>query len=84
MLGASPGITSAAVVFQRHDILGAELQAVLVADASCVNPQRAAEIAAKAELAPHERPRRYHVVAEMSLTASAKTDLVARSRLISA
>lgn len=74
------GVAAAAVVSRSHDILGAELHAFVVADPG--SDPRAAERAAKAGLAPHERPRRWHVVESLPLTASGKVDLVALKAMV--
>jgi acyl-coenzyme A synthetase/AMP-(fatty) acid ligase len=76
VLRAVPGVEAAAVVFRPHDILGTELHAFLVGG----GVQKAAEAACRAALAPHERPRRFHLVQALPLTASGKVDLVALSR----
>ena len=73
VLRAVPGVVAAAVVFRPHEILGAELHAVLVGE----GVQKAAEAACRAALAPHERPRRFHIRPDLPLTASGKVDLVA-------
>ena len=78
LLRAVPGVEAAVVVFRAHDILGSELHAFLVGD----GVQKAAEAACRAALAPHERPRRFHVVTALPLTASGKVDLVALTREI--
>ena len=72
VLQAVPGVSAAAVVFRSHDILGAELHAVLVGE----GVQKPAEAACRVALAPHERPRRFHLRDRMPLTASGKIDLV--------
>ena len=82
VLGSTPGVAAAAVVFRPHDILGAELHAVLIPEPGAQNLPRAAGTQAKSRLAPHERPRHYHVLAAMPLTASGKVDLVALTRLV--
>jgi acyl-coenzyme A synthetase/AMP-(fatty) acid ligase len=82
VLQGVPGVAAAAVVSRPHDILGAELHAVLVAEPGLETAQPSADAAAKAGLPLHERPRRYHMVAALPLTASGKVDLVALSRLI--
>ena len=76
VLLAVPGVAAAAVVFRPHDILGTELHAFLVGQ----GVQKAAEAACRAGLSPHERPRRFHLVEALPLTASGKVDLVALTR----
>ena len=76
VLRAVPGVEAAAVVFRSHDILGTELHAFVVGE----GVQKAAEAACRAALAPHERPRRFHLVQALPLTASGKVDLVALTR----
>ena len=83
VLRRTPGVAAAAVVFRPHDILGTELHAVLIPEPGAENLPRAAGTAAKSRLAPHERPRRYHVLAALPLTASGKVDLVALTKMIS-
>lgn len=77
VLRAVPGVEAAAVVWRPHDILGAELHAVLVGGEA-----RAAEAACRVGLALHERPRRFHVREVLPLTASGKVDLVALTKAI--
>ena len=76
VLRAVPGVEAAVVVFRPHDILGTELHAFVVGE----GVQKAAEAACRAALAPHERPRRFHLVQALPLTASGKVDLVALTR----
>ncbi len=77
VLRAVPGVEAAVVVSRPHDILGAELHAVLVG-----GDLKAAESACRAALAPHERPRRFHLREALPLTASGKVDLVGLTREI--
>jgi long-chain acyl-CoA synthetase len=78
VLRAVPGVEAAAVVFLPHDILGAELHAVLVTKGA----GKAAEAACRALLAPHERPRKFHHWPALPLTASGKVDLAGLTREI--
>jgi long-chain acyl-CoA synthetase len=78
VLRAVPGVDAAAVVFRPHDTLGSELHAFVVGEGT----QKVAEEACRAVLAPHERPRRFHRVDALPLTASGKVDLVALTQEI--
>ena len=76
VLRGVPGVVAAAVVFVRHDILGAELVAFVVG-----GEVRAVEAACRGGLAAHERPRRVVGMEALPLTASGKVDLVALTRV---
>lgn len=80
VLRSVPGVEAAAVVTRPHDIMGTELHAVVVLHDPSVLAR--AQQAVKDQLAPHERPRRFHVMETLPLTASGKVDLVALTRAI--
>ena len=77
LLRDQPGVTAAAVVALPHEILGAELVALLVG-----GDPRQAEAACRAGLPPHERPRRILPRAALPLTASGKVDYPALLRAL--
>jgi acyl-coenzyme A synthetase/AMP-(fatty) acid ligase len=71
-LAQVPGVEAAAVISRPHEVLGAELVAVLVGGADTL---KAAQAACRT-LGAHERPRHWMLWADLPLTASGKVDLV--------